>query len=135
MRLRKPRALSFASVAMSVEYSWRNVMTSKEAELVGVDAERLSFVTKSMQRDADRGVCDGGVVIVSRHGKIVLHEAIGLTDRKMGRAARTDDVFCIMSLTKSMVATLLLTCVEKGEFRLTTAVADVIPEFARLGKG
>ena len=30
---------------------------------------------------------------------------------------------------------MLLGCIERGEFRLTSAVADVIPEFARLGKG
>jgi CubicO group peptidase (beta-lactamase class C family) len=33
-----------------------------------------------------------------------------------------------------LVATVLFACIERGEFRFTSAVADVIPEFARLGK-
>jgi CubicO group peptidase (beta-lactamase class C family) len=110
-------------------------MESDLAASVGVDLSRLSFLARSLQRDVDTGLCDGGVIMVSRHGKVVLHEAIGMTDRARGRAARKDDVFPIMSLTKSLVATVLLACIERGEFRLTSAVADVIPEFAKLGKG
>lgn len=110
-------------------------MDVHDAASVGIDPSRLKFVTKSIQRDVDNGICDGGVVIVSRRGKVALHEAVGMTDRARGRAARTDDVFSIMSLTKSLVAAVLFSCIERGEFRLTSAVADVIPEFARLGKG
>ena len=80
-------------------------MDVHDAASVGIDPVRLSFLTGSIQRDVDNGLCDGGVVVVSRRGKVVLHEAIGMTDRARGRTARTDDVFPIMSLTKSLVAT------------------------------
>lgn len=110
-------------------------MTSGVSVVAGVDLQRLSNLPKSIKQDIEKGVCDGAVVLVSRQGQILLHEAVGLSDRDAGRTAKTDDVFCIMSLTKSMVAVVLLACVERGDFRLTSAVADVIPEFARLGKG
>lgn len=110
-------------------------MRGDDARAVGVDPERVGLVAASIRRDVDAGRCDGGAVIVSRNGTTVLHEAIGFADRESGRAARRDDVFCIMSLVKSMVAVLVLRCVERGDFRLTSAVADVIPEFAALGKG
>ncbi len=101
---------------------------------VGMDGDRLSHLTTSLQRDVDKEIYDGGVVIVARHGKVVLHEAFGYTDRDAGRAAKTDDVFAVMSLTKPLAATLLLSRFERGDLQLTTRVADIIPEFGALAK-
>ena len=109
-------------------------MDANTFKSLGIDAKRVANVATSIKADVDSELCDGGVVIVSRNGTVVLHEAVGMTDKDKGRATKKDDVFCIMSLTKSMVATLLLCCVERGEFRLTSAVADVIPEFGQMGK-
>jgi CubicO group peptidase (beta-lactamase class C family) len=62
------------------------------------------------------------------------HEAVGFADRASGGAARTDDIFAIMSITKTMTTAAVLARVEQGELALTTKIADVIPEFAIKGK-
>jgi len=101
---------------------------------VGMDAGRLRRVVTCIEKDIGAGYVDGGVIIIARHGKVVLYEALGRSDRKAGRTARKDDVFAILSLTKSLVAALLLNRVERGEVNLSTCVAEVIPEFAAAGK-
>ncbi|MCF6214884.1 MAG: beta-lactamase family protein [Emcibacter sp.] len=110
-------------------------MEIHKPELVGIDGDRLNRLSTSIERDVEKGTYDGAVVIVARHGKVVLHEAIGSTDHKTGRTAKKDDVFAVMSLTKPLAATLLLSRFERGDLRLTTRIADIIPEFGVLAKG
>lgn len=109
-------------------------MSPVDPASVGIDPSRLRQVVACMEKDMGAGYVDGGVIIIARHGKVVLYAALGQTDRRSGRAARKDDVFAILSLTKSMVAALLLNRVERGEVNLSTCVAEVIPEFAAAGK-
>jgi CubicO group peptidase (beta-lactamase class C family) len=70
--------------------------TATPTEL-GLDAWRLERLTD----DVARQHYDGAVVLVGRRGAIALHAAIGFADRASGRRARTDDVFCIFSVTKA----------------------------------
>ncbi|MDI6831163.1 MAG: serine hydrolase domain-containing protein [Actinomycetota bacterium] len=101
---------------------------------VGMDAERLQRLKQAVEEDTARGVYDGAVFVVARHGKVVMHEAVGKTDLEKGRRAALDDVFFIMSITKKITAVRVLMDVEKGKFQLNTPVAEVIPEFGMKGK-
>jgi CubicO group peptidase (beta-lactamase class C family) len=101
---------------------------------IGVDRARLLQIPAAIASDVERELYDGAVIIVARHGQIVLHEAIGYSNRAEKRATRTDDIFAIMSVTKSMSAALVLSRFERGEIMLTTPVAEVIPEFGARGK-
>ncbi|MGD0073307.1 MAG: serine hydrolase domain-containing protein [Candidatus Binataceae bacterium] len=107
--------------------------TAKPAE-VGLDAARLGRLSAAIKDHIAREKYDGAVVIVARNGKVAMHEAIGFTERASGRAARTDDVFLIFSITKALTAATVLARVDRGELSLTTKVADVIPEFGCKGK-
>ena len=84
--------------------------------------------------DTEKGTSDGAVFVVARHGKVVMHEAVGKTDLEKGRQAKVDDVFFIMSITKKITAVRVLMDVEKGKFGLDTPVCEVIPEFRIKGK-
>ena len=107
--------------------------TTKPAD-AGLDPARLGRLTSAIKDDIARERYDGAVFIVARGGKVAMHEAIGFTDRKSGRVARTDDVFLIFSITKALTAAAVLIRIDRGELSLTTKVADVIPEFGRKGK-
>jgi CubicO group peptidase (beta-lactamase class C family) len=96
----------------------------------GLDSEALARLTAAIEGDIDRGIYDGAVVMLGRHGEIALHEAIGWADRDAGRAARTDDVFRVLSLTKAFTNTLVLRAISRGELSTATRVVDVLPEFA-----
>jgi CubicO group peptidase (beta-lactamase class C family) len=84
--------------------------------------------------DVEEGTYDGAVVIVAREGEVALREAIGFANRDTSRAMGEDDVFCLFSISKALTATTLLQRVERGEIRLNTPVAEILPEFGRSGK-
>ncbi|MFO7963849.1 MAG: serine hydrolase domain-containing protein [Desulfobacterales bacterium] len=101
---------------------------------VGLDPDRLSRLTQSVVEDTGKGLYDGAVFAVGRYGKLVLHEAVGHAEKASERAAKRDDVFMIMSITKTFTAGAVFSFIEKGRVELTTTIADVIPEFGIKGK-
>src|SRR6516165_5650026 len=107
--------------------------TAKPTE-VGLDATRLGRLSAAIKDDIAAEKYDGAVFVVGRSGKVAMHEAIGFADRARGRAARSDDVFLIFSITKALTAAAVLMRVDRGELSLTTKVAEVIPEFGSKGK-
>ena len=101
---------------------------------VGMDDSKFDLLRQSIERDIERGISDASIILVARYGKIVMHEAIGYSDGRKRRAAKTDDVLPIMSLTKQLVAGAIFRFVDRGQLALTTRVAEVIPEFGKRGK-
>lgn len=101
---------------------------------VGMDESKLILLRKSIEKDIENGISDGSVVLVARGGRIVMHEAIGHSDKRNGRKAQIDDVLPIMSLTKQLTAATLFRFVDRGQVALTTRIAEIIPEFGQKGK-
>jgi CubicO group peptidase (beta-lactamase class C family) len=105
-----------------------------DARQLGLDPTQLGRVTEVIEADVAAERYDGAVVLVARHGRVALHEAVGFAERASGRRASTDDVFYLFSVTKTFTAATVLRCVERGDIQLTTRVAEIIPEFAVKGK-
>ncbi|MBN2282363.1 MAG: beta-lactamase family protein [Deltaproteobacteria bacterium] len=104
------------------------------AKKLGLDPDRLRKLKKVITEDTAKGLYDGAVFIVARHGEIAMFEAVGHTDLAKKRKAKKDDIFFIMSLTKQMTTVRVLMAIEEGKFTLTTPIKDVIPEFGTKGK-
>lgn len=100
----------------------------------GLDAARLDHLSAVIHRDIEQQRYDGAVSVVARSGRVALHHAIGFAERKTARPARTDDVFCLFSVTKALTGAAVLACIDRGDLALTTRVAEIIPEFAAKGK-
>ena len=62
-------------------------LPAAKPEQVGLSAERLGRITARLKADADKGVIPGAVLLVARHGKVALFEAVGV--RSMVYAAIT----------------------------------------------
>lgn len=103
-------------------------------ESIGMSYKGLENVTKSIQKDIDNGITNGAVVLVARKGKVCYCQAIGSTDIETNRKAKIDDVFFLMSLTKTITAVAVLKAVEQGKFRLDSRVSEIFPEFKANGK-
>ena len=95
----------------------------------GFDSAALQRVRDALQADIDKGVIDGAVIRVARHGKVALAEALGYADRKSETRMRDDSVFKILSMTKAFTTALILEAIDLGLLSLTTRVVDIIPEF------
>jgi CubicO group peptidase (beta-lactamase class C family) len=104
------------------------------ARKLGLDPDRLLKLKRVIEEDTAKGLYDGAAFLVAREGTVVMHEAVGHSDRANGRKAKTDDIFFIMSITKQFTATRVLMAIEEGKFTLTTPIKDVIPEFSIKGK-
>ncbi|MBO9499259.1 MAG: beta-lactamase family protein [Novosphingobium sp.] len=83
-----------------------------------------------IEADIASGAYKGAAIIVSRHGRIGLSEALGSYSSTDDRRIAADSVFSLFSLTKAFTNVLILRSVELGRFALTTRVSDIIPEFA-----
>jgi len=99
-------------------------MSTNTIDSVGIDSDRIARLKTAVEMDIKRERYDGAVIIVARRGQTVFSDAMGFTERATGRRARMDDFFPIMSLTKPLAAVLLLSRVERGDFQLTTQVAE-----------
>lgn len=99
-----------------------------------LDPRRLDTLAQILEAEvaAERG--HGMVALVARHGEILFHQAFGFTDASKTRPMTTDSVFNVLSITKSFVNILTLQLIERGELLFATRVAEVIPEFAGLGR-
>lgn len=101
---------------------------------LGLNPDCLAQLKEAIERDTSTGLYDGAVFLVACGGTVAMHEAIGKTDLENDRPAQKDDVFFIMSITKQLTTTVVLSRIDRGELSLTTRVADIIPEFGKKGK-
>jgi CubicO group peptidase (beta-lactamase class C family) len=96
----------------------------------GFAAEKLLHLKSTIEQDVRRGKYHGAVVLVSRHGQIGFHEAIGHSRFANREPMRKDHVFNLFSVTKAFTNVLVFRCIERGDLALTTPIAQIIPEFS-----
>jgi CubicO group peptidase (beta-lactamase class C family) len=80
------------------------------------------------------GLYHGAVVKVSRGGEVVFDEAIGAADGAQTQPLAKDSVFSIFSVTKAFTNLLVMQAIERGQFRLTTPISELVPEFKGHGR-
>ncbi|HEX7885851.1 MAG TPA: serine hydrolase domain-containing protein [Phenylobacterium sp.] len=103
---------------------------AEAAETFGMSSERLARIRPAMETLIGDGKFYGGVILVARHGQVLLHEAVGYRDWGAKTPMTKDAVFSIFSMTKSLTGVLALNAIENGRFALTTKVCEIIPEFS-----
>ncbi|WP_296262747.1 MULTISPECIES: serine hydrolase domain-containing protein [unclassified Pseudomonas] len=102
------------------------------SDALTLNADALSRLDASIQSDIDQGKHFGASIIVAHRGVIQHRKCFGTV--APGRAAAPDDLYLMMSLSKSFTAALTLRAIDLGRYTLDTRVADFIPEFAAGGK-
>jgi len=100
----------------------------------GLNMDQLKRLSAAIHKDVEANLYDGGAIVVARHGNIGLLEAIGFANRATNRPCRIDDVFNILSVSKTFTDVIILSLIERGKLALTTRVVDIIPEFKGKGK-
>jgi CubicO group peptidase (beta-lactamase class C family) len=99
-------------------------------ESVGMSSARLERLDALLQRYIDDNMVAGVVSLVARDGKVVHHSALGSRYIEGNDPMDTDDIFVIMSMTKSIVSTALMMLFEEGYFLLDDPISKYAPEFA-----
>lgn len=96
---------------------------------LGLSTEKSQAFQKELQRRVDLGEMPGAVLLVARHGKIAIQEAVGYQDRNAGAPMKTDAIFRIASMTKPIVSVAAMMLVEDGKLMLHDPVHKYLPEF------
>jgi CubicO group peptidase (beta-lactamase class C family) len=91
------------------------------------DPTLLDAAFSVMAEGVASGALPSGVLAVATGAETVRLEAFG--------PAAPDSIFLLASITKPIFATGLMRLVERGRLLLNTPVAQLVPEFARAGKG
>ncbi|TGD83058.1 serine hydrolase [Hymenobacter wooponensis] len=70
-----------------------------------------------------------GVVLVTRHDSVLLHQAYGLADYEWAVPNTPDTKFALASITKSFTAVAMLQLAERGQLQLTDKLDKFFPRF------
>jgi CubicO group peptidase (beta-lactamase class C family) len=98
-------------------------------QTVGLSPSALADATALLRRFVEERKIAGAVAAVSRRGRLVYLEAVGVQDLQT-RAPMTDrSLFRIYSMTKPVTAVAVMMLHEEGRFALTDPVAKYLPEF------
>ena len=104
-------------------------------EAVGMSSERLKRVTDTLAADIEAKKIPGAVILVARHGKVVLYDALGKLDPASGAPMPRDAIFRIYSMTKPITTLTAMMLVEEGRLQLSDPVAKYIPSYAKMQVG
>src|SRR5207302_6321944 len=104
-------------------------------EEVGLSSERLERITRLLRDDVAQNQLPGAVIMVARHGKVALFEAIGLLDPQTKAPMTKDAIFRIYSMTKPITTVAAMMLFEEGRFTLDEPVAKYLPQFKDMKVG
>lgn len=96
----------------------------------GFSAQRLERIDAFLDEATQPGGYLGAVALVARHGKIVHYKAYGHADLARTRPMRTDAIFRIYSMTKTIASVAVLMLLEEGRLALDEPVGHFLPAFA-----
>lgn len=125
--------LETASMAYAKSSDDRTLGEGTPSE-VDMSQARLDDVAARLQNRIDRGLIPGAVILVARHGKIVLHKAFGV--REAGKDAMTEDTLFDLESNTKVLATAIsyMILIEHNVVHLSDPVAKFLPHFATNGK-
>jgi len=100
--------------------------------IAGFAPERLKAFDVLMERRLSTGEIAGAVILLVRHGKVVLFKPYGLRDLIDPTPMRRDDIFRIRSQTKPVTALAMMMLYEQGPWKLDDPVTKFVPELSNL---
>ncbi len=105
------------------------VLSRGTPEEVGMSPGVLQGAVELMREAIQDQEMVGGVLLVAKEGKIVLHEAAGMKDWGRGLPMEESTMFRMASNTKATIATAIAILVEEGKLSYEDPVRKHIPEF------
>jgi CubicO group peptidase (beta-lactamase class C family) len=100
-------------------------------QAVGLSAERVDRISKTMQRYVAEGRIAGTVTYLMRRGKLVHFEANGWADVERKAPMKKDTIFRIASMSKAVTSVAAMILIEEGYLSLETPVSKFFPGFKR----
>src|SRR5580693_7099713 len=113
-------------------FSAGNSLPGAKPESVDMSSQRLTELTKGMQKFIDDGRLAGAVTMVARHGKVVEFDAMGKRDIAANAPMQKVNIFRIYSMSKPITGVAMMILFEEGKWQLNDPISKYIPEFKDL---
>jgi len=120
---------------VTVNFVWAQALPMAKPEQVGLSSDRLNRLTATLKTDVDKGVIPGAILLVARHGKVALFEAVGVRNPETRAPMTKDSIFRIYSMSKPITSVSAMMLFEEGRFSLADPVSKYIPELGGLKVG
>ena len=91
--------------------------------------ERLEPAFRRVKEAVERDEIPGAIALVARDGKVLRHEAFGLSDPEKGVPFRKETLCWMASITKPVTAAAVMTLVDAKKVALDDPVEKHLPEF------
>jgi len=111
--------------------SWPPLPLAKPRS-VGFSVERLKEFDAALQQTVERQQFAGVVIMMARHGKLVVQRAYGQQSIDRKKEMQQDTIFRICSMTKPITGTAMMILYEEGKWKSSDPIAKYIPQFADL---
>lgn len=121
-----------AAVAEGEDRATRDAGQRTEATVEGFSVQRLQRIDAFLNEATRPGAYLGAVALVARHGRIVHYRAYGHRDLARTQPMRSDAIFRIYSMSKTVTTVALLQLLEEGKLALDDPVANYLPAFGAL---
>ena len=131
----RPAVVLILIVVLTAVTAQAQVLVSTTPEQVGLASDRLARLTGTLKADIDKGVIPGAVLLVARHGKVALFEAMGVRDPERKAPMTRDAIFRIYSMSKPITSVAAMILVEEGKLGLDHPVSKYLPQLANLKVG
>ena len=110
-------------------------LPTAKPEAVGLSSERLARVMAFVKNDVDKGVVPGAVLLVARHGKVVLFDSVGVLDPATKAPMTKDAIFRIYSMSKPITSVAAMILFEEGKLSLGDPVSKYLPQMRDMKVG
>nr|UXE44775.1 putative protein [uncultured bacterium] len=106
------------------------ILPYAEPEAVGLSSTRLARIVPALNAQIEAGQLPGAVVAIARHGRLILHEAVGHLGPDRRAPMPRDALFAIASMTKPITGVAGLMLWEEGRLGLADPVERFLPQLA-----
>jgi len=105
-------------------------ITAPESVGLSADGLRLAFQEfKKLRGKGGNQPLPGGVMIVSRFGRIAFADAWGVTNLETSKPMQVDGIFNLASMTKTVTAIATMILYDEGKLGLDDPISKWFPEF------
>jgi len=124
------KALSILLLVIAFSSSSINAQIEKFSPVeVGMSLTSFNKATQRLQAHIDEGDIAGVVAAVSRDGKVVYFESLGLMDIASDKPMQKDTLFRTYSMTRQVTTIAALILYDQGKFEMNDPIQLYLPEF------
>jgi CubicO group peptidase (beta-lactamase class C family) len=121
--------LTYLAVSFPVFGQEQKMPAASDLKAHGVTQDQIDSLADIMRQSVEQEEIAGGSFIVLHKGETIFREAFGYADIESKRPFTTDELLPIASVSKPLMASVVMALVEQGKLNLDDPVEKFLPAF------